>query len=107
MDSSIYQLDAQTAMAQGKALPSAPKNANLTKIRETAEEFEAVFLSQMMKPMFEGIHAPEPFGGGQAEDMWQSLMVDEYGKAIAKSGGIGIADAVMAEMLRAQEVQHP
>jgi len=105
MDNNAYQLTAQTAMAQSTALPSVSKNADLTKIRETAEDFEAVFLSQMMKPMFEGIRASEPFGGGQAEDMWQSLMVDEYGKAIAKSGGIGIADAVMAEMLRAQEVQ--
>jgi Rod binding domain-containing protein len=29
--------------------------------------------------------------------------VEQYGKALAKSGGIGIADAVVREMLRAQE----
>lgn len=104
MDASTYQMDAQTAMAQGAKLPSFAKNASLEKMRKTAEDFEAVFLSQMMKPMFEGIKASEPFGGGQAEDMWQSMMVEEYGKSIAKSGGIGIADAVMSEMLKAQEV---
>jgi Rod binding domain-containing protein len=31
------------------------------------------------------------------------MQVDEYGKAIAKNGGIGIADAVFREILRAQE----
>ncbi|MFC1674115.1 rod-binding protein [Pseudomonadota bacterium] len=36
--------------------------------------------------------------------MWRSLMVDEYGKSVAKSGGIGIADQVLAQMIKLQEV---
>ena len=106
MSDAMY-MNAQTAMSQSQAqaLPPVPKTADLNKLRETAQDFEAVFLSQMLKPMFEGIETDGPFGGGQAEEMWRSLMVDEYGKSIAKSGGIGIADAVMAEMLRMQEVQ--
>lgn len=99
------QMDAQTAMATTRALPKVSKDANVEKVRETAQDFEAVFLSQMLKPMFEGLSAEAPFGGGPGEDMWRSLMVDEYGKSIAKSGGIGIADAVMGEMLRMQEAK--
>ncbi|MBL4615581.1 MAG: rod-binding protein [Magnetovibrio sp.] len=102
---SDLQIDMQTAMTQTKALPSIPRNASLSKLRETAQDFEAVFLSQMMKPMFEGIQTDGPFGGGQAEQMYRDLMVDEYGKSIAKAGGIGIADAVFKEMLKMQEVQ--
>ena len=100
------QMDASTAMAHasGSALPNVPKNADLNKLRETAQDFEAVFLSQMLKPMFEGIETDGMFGGGQGEEMWRSLMVDEYGKSIAKQGGIGIADAVMRTMLEMQEV---
>jgi len=101
----VLQMDAQTAMAQGQTLPKIPKTADLNKLRDTAQDFEAVFLSQMLKPMFDGIETDGPFGGGQAEGMWRSLMVDEYGKSIAKSGGIGIADAVMSEMLKLQEAQ--
>lgn len=99
------QMDMQTAMAQSTALPTVPHHASLDKIRETAEDFEAVFLAQMMKPMFEGIETDGPFGGGQAEHMYRDLMVEEYGKSIAKSGGIGIADAVMREMIKMQEAQ--
>ena len=100
------QMDAATAMshASGNALPNVPKNADLNKLRDTAQDFEAVFLSQMLKPMFEGIETDGMFGGGQGEEMWRSLMVDEYGKSIAKQGGIGIADAVMRTMLQMQEV---
>lgn len=105
MESLNLQMDANTALdaAQAKALPKISKSADIEKVRKTAQDFEAVFLSQMMKPMFEGIKADDTFGGGQAEDMYRSLMVEEYGKSIAKSGGIGIADSVMREMLRMQE----
>ncbi|SCA57876.1 Chemotactic signal-response protein CheL (modular protein) [Candidatus Terasakiella magnetica] len=73
------------------------------KIRETAVDFEAQFLSQMLQPMFEGLNATEPFGGGHAEKMWQGMLVNEYGSSLAKSGGIGLADEVERQLLRAQE----
>ena len=47
------------------------------------------------------------FGGGQGEEMFRSMMFDEYGKQIAPSGGIGIADMVQKEILRMQEAQKP
>jgi Rod binding domain-containing protein len=81
------------------------KTTDLNKMRDKAQEFEAVFLSQMLKPVFESIDTDGPFGGGQAESMWRSLMVDEYGKSMAKAGGIGLADSVMSEMLRLQEAK--
>ncbi len=34
------------------------------------------------------------------------MMVEEMAKSIAKQGGLGIADAVMKEMLRMQEMKH-
>ncbi len=75
--------------------------------RKAAEEFEAMFLSQMFGHMFEGIKTDGPFGGGHAERMYRSLLVDEYGKAMAHAGGIGIADQVMKEILRNQEAMKP
>ena len=43
------------------------------------------------------------FGGGQAGDMYRSMLNEEYGRAIAKSGGIGVADQVMQQILKMQE----
>lgn len=73
--------------------------------RRAAEEFEAVFLSQMLGHMFAGVDTNGPFGGGHAEGVYRSMMVNEYGRMISKSGGIGLADQVMAEILRIQETQ--
>jgi Rod binding domain-containing protein len=72
-------------------------------IDQAAEEFEAVFLSQMLESMFKGIKTDGPFGGGQAEEMMRSFMLQEYGKVMAASGGVGIAEAVKRELLHAQE----
>jgi peptidoglycan hydrolase FlgJ len=72
-------------------------------IQSKAQEFEGVFLAQMLGQMFEGISTDGPFGGGQGEQMFRSLMMDEYGKQIAKQGGIGIATSVTRELLKQQE----
>ena len=105
MDAHAFALQAGDAVARGKSAPVIPRAANPAQMRKVAEDFEAFFLSQMLQPLFANLEAAEPFGGGMAEKMWKSLQVDEYGKAFARSGGIGIADAVVKEMLRMQEVK--
>ena len=72
-------------------------------VRRAAEEFEAVFIAQMMAPMFEGLETDELFGGGAGEDIYRSVLVEEYGKSIARAGGIGLSDAIQREILRLQE----
>ena len=37
------------------------------KIKETAQEFESVFIAEMLRPMFDGIETSEMFGGGNSE----------------------------------------
>ena len=74
-------------------------------VRHAAEEFEAVFISQMLAPMFETVNTDELFGGGPGADIYRSMMVEEYGKTIARAGGLGIADAVQRELLALQETK--
>jgi peptidoglycan hydrolase FlgJ len=78
-------------------------NASRDRMRETAEQFEASFLSQMLKPMFEGLRTDGMFGGGEAESTWRSFQLDAMAKQAVKAGGIGLADQVMAQMLKMQE----
>jgi len=56
----------------------------------------------MLEAMTKGIKTDGLFGGGHAEEMWRGVMNQEYGKAIAKSGGFGIADKVYNQMIQAQ-----
>jgi len=86
-------------------MPTAPaKGATPDAIRKVAQQFESVFITQFMGEMFSGISTDGPFGGGQGEEMFRSLMLDEYGKQFAAQGGFGLANAVQREMLKMQEV---
>ena len=81
--------------------PAAP--APTARMRETAEAFEASFLAQMLKPMFEGISTDGPFSGGEAEGTWRGFMIEAMAKQTVKAGGVGLADQVVSQMLRMQE----
>ncbi len=74
------------------------------KARKKADEFEAVFIAQMFKPMMESIPTNGILGGGNSEHMFRSLMIDEIGKDIVKQGGVGLSDSIYKEILRMQEV---
>ena len=100
-----FAMQAGNALAQGRSLPKIGRAENLKQARKVAQDFEAVFLGQMLQPMFQNIEAAEPFGGSASEKMWKTMQVEEYGKAIAKSGGIGLADAVFREIIKTQELQ--
>lgn len=80
------------------------KKLTAERINQVAQDFEGMFLSQMLQPMFEGIPTDGMFGGGEGEELFKSLQLDEYAKLMAKAGGIGIADHVKRELLRLQEV---
>lgn len=71
-----------------------------------AKDFEAMFISEMIKPMFEGLEVDDTFGGGKGEEVFRGLLVQEYGKQIAAQGGIGLAHFVQEELIRAQGAQN-
>lgn len=103
-------LQAQNSIQAGKSLPSLSAGAtktdgkfDISKARKTATNFEAMFLAEMFKPMFKDIQPAEPFGGGPAARVWRDMETQEYAKAIAKNGGIGLAKAVLNQMIQMQE----
>jgi flagellar protein FlgJ len=86
------------------AAVSAPTlSGSRTAMRKTAEQFEAFFLTQSLESMFAGLNADPMFGGGGGEAVYRTLLLQEYGKVAARSGGTGIADAVYREMVHMQE----
>lgn len=74
------------------------------RIRQTAIEFEAFFLSQVLNSMSSGLEVDKTFGGGESEKMFRSMLNDEYAKSMSRNNSVGIADAVYREMLALQEV---
>jgi peptidoglycan hydrolase FlgJ len=72
-------------------------------VRQAAQECEAIFLAQVLGTMTQGLGGDDLLGDGQGGFLYEMLN-DEIAKLISRSGGIGVADAVLREMLKAQEV---
>ena len=72
------------------------------KLVDAAQQFEGMFLQQMLKPMgakSEGDEGSEgEDGGGVGDSTYRSLGVEAMAKAIAASGGMGIAKRVVTQV---------
>ena len=101
MDNAI-QAFGDMAMTQAKPLAAAGSFRGGANIDKTSQDFEAMFMTQMLEPMFEGLGNDPTFGGGHGEQVMRTFLLQEYGKIIAKSGHLGIAANVKNEMIMAQ-----
>ena len=63
-----------------------------------------MFIAQFLGSMFSGIKTDGITGGGQGEEMFRSMMVDQYAKGLTARGGFGLADKMQAELLKHQQV---
>jgi Rod binding domain-containing protein len=85
---------------------AAAETATQRKLQKAAEDFTAVALNEMLKPIFDTADTAEgPFGGGAAEQAFKPMMVSEIAKQIAHKGGLGLAEPILQQMLRLQETR--
>lgn len=84
--------------------PSQQSVGPLAKMRAEAEELEGVFLNTLMSQMFSSIETDGVGGGGFAEETWRSMQSEQYAAAMASIGGIGLADQLVSELMKLQQV---
>lgn len=96
-----------TALGAQKAYGAHPKAKAAGKTDAAAQDFEAVYLTQMIEQMFSGLGDEGPLGSGEAGSAWRSMLADEYGKSVSAAGGIGIADQVRRELIAIQQGSMP
>ena len=90
----------------GLAAPATPPGGDAPRsdaLQHAAQEFEAIFLAQVLGTMTQGLGGDDLMGDGK-DDVFHDMLNEEIAKLISRSGGIGVADAVLREMLKAQEI---
>lgn len=92
-----------------QTIGSLGSNSNLSvngedKADRIAKEFEQMVLSQLLSMTETETDVSDTmFGGGAGERAFKPFLMEEYSKGFAQTGGIGIADAVKAEIIKIQE----
>ncbi len=82
-------------MAGGSAA-AAPRAGD--RVREVCEEFEALFLSMLLRAMQATVRREGLLQTGTAGEIFDSLWVDEIGRAAARSRPLGIAEMLAAAL---------
>ena len=75
--------------------------------RDTAQAFEAVLIGQLTNIMMESSGDPGEFSGGHGESMFRGVLAEKLGTEVAKRGGLGLAPAVMQEIIKLQNGEKP
>jgi len=94
--SSVASMASASMLANRPDVPADPKT------KAALQEFESVLIGEMVNTMFSTVETDSMFGGGQAEEIYRSMMGQEMGREIARRGGLGLTPALMSEMIRLQ-----
>ncbi len=85
----VWAPSASVEMAQG--------DPERRRLEAAVREFEGIFLAQMFRSTLgrEGESASSPGAAGP----WGDMLWDAYGRAVARAGGIGLADVVLRSLV--------
>ncbi|MBI2601597.1 MAG: rod-binding protein [Deltaproteobacteria bacterium] len=71
-------------------------------LHEVAEEFEALFLDIVMRAMRKSVTKSGFIDGGNAEEIYASMLDSEYAKLMSKQGVSGLADNIERQLNQMQ-----
>ena len=84
-----------------KALAKVSPKAQ-AKAKNTATDFEAMFINSMFSEMTSGLKGEGPFGDTPGTGVWRSMLTEQYSKNFAKAGGIGISHDIYRTLILQQ-----
>ena len=92
------QIQGITPQPMQEAADLAPsKKQDETNLKDACQQFESLFLTQMLKEMKKSI--PKADGEGNKEkDTYEDMMYEEVAKSMASSGGVGMANILYQQM---------
>ena len=76
-----------------------PRDAE--QIKQSANDFESLFLNIVLKSMRDTVQKSGLLDGGNAEDIYKSMLDDEYTKMMAAQRNTGLADEIERFLLTA------
>jgi flagellar protein FlgJ len=92
-------LSALTLQAnQLKKLPETKGVTDDVKLREAANDFEAIFIQQMLKTMRKTSFESDLLPKSEGEKVFQSLLDEQYAQISAKSGSLGLGEMIYQQL---------
>ncbi len=95
----------ERARGGGSDAISAPvvRRANIdrqSKLYQAAQDFEAIFVKQMLNAMRKTVDKSGFVEGGMAEEIFEDMLYDEYAKKMTRVAGFGLAEQIYLQLTR-------
>lgn len=68
------------------------------RLRAAAQDFESVFLHQLVKMMRATVEKSGLISGGRAEEIFQDMLDEKYAATLGNNTRIGLADMIYEEL---------
>lgn len=68
------------------------------KLKEACQDFEALFLSSLLKAMRKTVQKTDLFGSDSGEQTFQEMMDMEISKSAARNSSMGVADVLYKQL---------
>jgi Rod binding domain-containing protein len=81
-----------------KTLPNLNLSPETTRLKQAAQDFEAVFLRQMLSSLERTTKVSSQGSNLAGQGTYGSMIVDVVSEAVAKAGGLGLADTLARAM---------
>jgi peptidoglycan hydrolase FlgJ len=69
-----------------------------SKLYKACQDFEAVFIKQMLNVMKKTIHKTGLLDGGFAEEVFEDMLYDEYAQKMAENAHFGLNDSIYRQL---------
>lgn len=84
---------------QMKNLPRTKDISDDIKLREAANEFEAIFVQQMLETMRKTSLEANLIPKSEGEKVFQSMLDEHYSKVMAKTGSLGLGEMIYKQLM--------
>ncbi len=84
-----------------------PSEKDKIAAKKVSKDFEAMFVGLMIKSMRDTVGKDSLTNGGHGEEVYRSLLDQEYSKAISENHSLGLADRIEKELLKSLPCKDP
>jgi peptidoglycan hydrolase FlgJ len=100
IDSALFQLQAANS---GRALSSAQSSqghdpSNTAELEAASRQFESLLLNIMIREMRATVSESDFFPSSMAQDIFTSMLDEQYADSMADSGGIGLHRLIIDQL---------
>ena len=77
------------------------KSKDKAALKKSATDFESIFVGMMLKSMRNSVQKSGFLDGGNAEDIYRSMLDQEYSKVLSGTNKLGLANTIERQLSRA------